>query len=321
MAGRIFARLGLLIVVGALAGWQAAPALAGWRLAGTTTTSVAYNEGVTFDQRSGDFFFAGVSSTSNSGLYRTDSRLSLQAANLAVIPQTAQGYNHVGDLSFDSNNVSSTNTGKPRLLLPLECYYPNKTPSNTCGSGAFGVADPTSLKFLYYVRLWTPQIQKAMWDEITPDGRWIFTSSGTHLLAYDASKVNKQTADNQLAGVWGGISATDLGAVLPTADVTGGAFYVDPASGTLRLLLALNRGTYFQVISYGIATASNGAPALLSSTPTTEITVTKSSSNNESEGLAVTGSFDGSYPLGGAVHWQTLPNIKLHSRILNYIPN
>jgi hypothetical protein len=76
------------------------------------------------------------------------------------------------DLTFDAKSVSSTDTGKPRALLPLECYYPNSD-GNTCGSGAFGVVDPTNLEFLYYVRLWTGQIQKAMSDEISPDGRWI----------------------------------------------------------------------------------------------------------------------------------------------------
>jgi hypothetical protein len=312
MVGKMFSRVGLLIVVGVLVGWQAAPALAGWKLASTSTTSVAYNEGIAFDQALGNFFFSGVSSTSNSALYRTDATLSRQAANIAVIPSTKQGYNHVGDLSFDP-------VGR-RVLLPLECYYPNSG-GNTCGSGAFGVVDPTDLKFLYYVRLWTGQIQKAMWDEISPDGRWIWTSSGTHLLVYNAGDVNQTTADNQLAGVWGGIGAKDLGAVLPTSAVTGGAFYVDPVSGASRLFVALNRGTSFQVVSYGVGTASDGSPALLSTTPSSEITVTQSSSNNEPQGLAVTGAFNGSYPLGGVLQWQMLPSIKLYSRILNYVPN
>jgi hypothetical protein len=310
MAGRMFGRVGLVLVVGLLAGWQAAPAVAGWRLASTSTARVTYNQGITFDQALGNFFFAGVTSTTNSAIYRTNSRLSLQASNTAVIPKTAQGYNHVGDLSFDP-------AGR-RVLLPLECYYPNSG-GNTCGSGAFGVVDPTNLKFLYYVRLWTGQIQKAMWDEISPDGRWIFTSSGTHLLAYDASKVNKETADNQLAGVWGGVGGIDLGE-LPTGDVSGAAFYGDPALGALRLFLALNRGTHFEVISYEIDSGPDGTP-VRRSTPTTEITVAKSSSNNEPEGLAVTGASGGSYPLGGMLHWQMLPYIKLNSRILNYMPN
>jgi hypothetical protein len=314
----IFVRLGSMMIVGVLAGWLAAPALAGWTLSSTSTESVAYNQGITFDSRTvgqtaRSFFFDGVSSTSNSALYRTDSGLSRTASNAAVIPPTKEGYNHAGDLSFDPS--------ASRVLLPLECYYPNSSPSNTCGSGAFAVVDPVSLAFLYYVKLWTPQIQKAMWDEITPDGHWIFTSSGTHVLAYAGADVNQQRADNQRAGVWGGLGGTDLGAVLPTGNVTGGAFYVDPLSGATRLFLALDRGTYFQVVSYATGTNSGGSPVLLSSTPTIEITVTRSSANSESEGLAVTGALNGSYPLSGMLHWQMLPSIKLYSRILNYIPS
>jgi hypothetical protein len=321
----MFGRLGPMLVVAGLTGWLAAPALAGWKLNSTSKASVAYNQGITFDQALGNFFFDGVSSTSNSALYRTNSTLSRTASNTAVIPTNPQanpqGYNHAGDLTFDLIDVSLDRAlqPRPRVLLPLECYYPSSSPSNTCGSGAFGVVDPTSLTFLYYVKLWTPQIQKAMWDEITPDGRWIFTSSGTHLLAYNAADINRQRADNQLQGVWGGLGGKDLGAVLPTGNVTGAAFHV--VSGVPRLFLALNRGTYFQVISYGTGTASDGTPVLLSSTPTIEITLTKSSSNNETEGLAVTGLFNGSYPLGGVLHWQMLPSIKLYSRILNYAVN
>ena len=323
MARWMFTRLCLLMVAGTLAGWVASPALAGWKLNSTSRASVAYNQGIAFDQAQGNFFFDGVSSTSNSALYRTNSRLSRTASNTAVIPTNPQanpqGYNHAGDLSFDSQNVSITDTGKARVLLPLECYYANLTPSNTCGSGAFGVVDPSTLTFLYYVKLWTPQIQKAMWDEITPDGHWIFTSSGTHLLAYDAAEINKQRADYQLQGVWGGLGGKDLGAVLPTSNISGAAFYV--MLGVPRLFLALNQGTQFQVISYGIGTASDGTPVLLSSAPTTEITLAKSSSNTEAEGLAITGMFNGSYPLGGLLHWQILPSVKLSSRILNYVPD
>ncbi len=310
-------RLGVIMVVAAgLAGWLVAPALAaGWSLQSTSRASIAYNQGITFDPAQGNFFFDGIRSTTNSGVYRTNSRLSQTAANLAVIPTSSQanpqGYNHAGDLSFDPV--------QRRLLLPLECYYPSNNPSNTCGSGAFGVVDPISLTFLYYVKLWTPQIQKAMWDEITPDGRWILTSSGTHLLAYNAADVNKQRADYQLQGIWGGLGGKDLGAVLPTSEVAGGAFYV--VSGQLRLLLSLNRGTTFQVVSYGIGAAPDGSPVVLSSTPTLEVTVSRSSSNNEPEGLAVTGLVNGAYPLGGALHWLMLPSVTVYSRILNYVPS
>jgi hypothetical protein len=319
----IFARLSPMIVVGALAGWLAAPALAGWKLNSTTTASAAYNQGITFDPSldasvdptARNFFFDGVSSTSNSGLYRTTSTLSRTASNTAIIPPTTQGYNHVGDLTFDPYNRSSTDTGKPRVLVPLECYDPNKNPSNTCGSGAFGVVDPNHLSFSYYVRLYTPQIQKAMWVEISPDGKWIWTSSGADLLVYNAADINKDRADNQLTGVWGGLGGKKLAAFLPSGNVTGAAFYAG------RLFLALNRGTYFQVVSYGITTASDGSPALGSNPPTIEVTVTKSFANNESEGLSVTDAMNGSYPLGGVLHWQMLRSVKLNSRILNYTPN
>lgn len=314
MARWIFGRVGPMLIVGVIAGWLASPSLAQWKLNSTTTASVAYNQGITFDQPLGFFFFVGVSSTSNSAVFRTNARLSRKASNTAVIPPTNEGYNHAGDASFDPVNVSITDAGNPRVLLPLECYYPASNPSNTCGSGAFAVVDPTTLAFLYYVKLWTPQIQKAMWDEISPDGEWIFTSSGTHLLVYKAADINKQRADYQRAGVWGGLGGTDLGPVLPTGEVTGATFY------TGRLFLALNRGASFQVVSYGIGTASDGSPTLLSATPTLEITVTKSSTNSEPEGLAVTGVFNGSYPLGGLLHWQMLPSVKLSSHILNYIP-
>jgi len=302
------ARLAAIGLVAALTAWLAAPALAGWRLKSTTTTIIAYNEGISFDQTLHNFFFDGVSSTTNSGLYRTNSGLSLEAARSSVIPSTKEGYNHTGDLSFDPRNR--------RVLLPLECYYLSRNPANTCGTGAIGVADPGSLRFRYYVNLSRQQIQKAMWAEISPDSRWIWTSSGTHLLVYRASDVSQATANRQRGTTSGsdlGILGKDLGAVLPTGSVTGAAFYQN------SLFLALDLGTDFQVVSYKTATAPDGSPMIVQP-PTLEITVRRSLSNYESEGLAVTNAVNGSYPLGGVLHWQMLPLIKLYSRILNYIP-
>jgi hypothetical protein len=34
----------------------------------------------------------------------------------------------------------------------------------------------------------------AMWAEVSPDGRWVWASSGTDLLAYDASQVSAANA-------------------------------------------------------------------------------------------------------------------------------
>ena len=36
-------------------------------------------------------------------------------------------------------------------MLPLECFTPGV--GNTCGTGSFGVADPATLDFRYYVKL------------------------------------------------------------------------------------------------------------------------------------------------------------------------
>jgi hypothetical protein len=297
----------------ATAGWGAAPALAGWRPSAVTRSSIAYNQGISFDPARGNFFFDGVSSGTTSGLYRTNSRLVETASNVAVIPATREAYNHAGDLSFDP-------VGR-RVLLPLECYYP-ASGGNTCGVGAIGVADPASLQFRYYVNLGTAQIQKAMWAEISPDGRWIWTSSGTHLLVYRAADVNPTTAARQRTGTLGGITGKDLGSVLPTSGVTGAAFYQDAFTRAPRLLLALNQGTYSEVISYATGSARDGSPTLAGSSKS-EITVAQSPLDNESEGLAVTGAGLSLNPLGGVLDWQILPTLaptSLYSQILTYLP-
>jgi hypothetical protein len=173
-------------VVAASLSWGAAAALAKWRPAGIATTSIAYNQGVAFDAVRREFFIDGVSSPTNSGVYRTNAQLGQEAENRAVIPHTSEGYNHAGDPSFDPV--------KRRILLPLECYYPARG-GNTCGLGAFGVVDPSTLRFRYYVNLAAGQIKKALWDEIDPDGRCIWTSSGTHLLAYRAADITAHVRD------------------------------------------------------------------------------------------------------------------------------
>ena len=74
------------------------------------------------------------------------------------------------------------------------------------------------------------------------------------------------------------------------------------------------------MISYGIGSSAQGVPTIPTPTPTTEITVPRSSLNDEPEGLAITQATTGSPGLPGVLHWQMLPAIKLYSRILNYTP-
>jgi hypothetical protein len=59
---------------------------------------------------------------------------------------------------------------------------------------------------------------------------------------------------------------------------------------------------------------------LATTSPATEITLTRSSLDDEPEGLTVTSSVNGSAPLGGVLHWQMLPASKFYTRILNYLP-
>jgi hypothetical protein len=180
-----------------------------------------------------------------------------------------------------------------------------------------------TLHFLYYINLDRAQIRKAMWCEISPNGRWIWTSSGRHLLVYPAAAVNRNAADRQRAGASRGLTGRDLGAVLPVGGVTGAAFYEDALSAAPRLVLALSRRTYSEVVSFRTGSTRDGRPRLLSTTPRSEIVVPRSPSHNESEGLTVTGVGNALNPLGGMLHWLMLPVVSrssVYSTILSYLP-
>src|SRR4029079_1102339 len=94
-----------------------------------------------------------------------------------------EGYNHIGDPTWKPGDGG-------RVILPMECYDP-ASGQNTCNKGAFGVADPATLAFRYYVNLDPAEIPKAMWAETSPDGKLIWTSSGNDLLAYRTSDVTQ----------------------------------------------------------------------------------------------------------------------------------
>ena len=146
----------------------------------------------------------------------------------------AEGYNHVGDISWHRG-------GGGRVLLPLECFTPGApNGGNTCGTGSIGVADPATLAFRYYVKLDPAEIAKAMWVESSPDGRLLWTSSGSDLLAYRAADVTAARAAPAGAPLR---SVRRLAGAVPPSGVTGAAFVRG------RLLLAGARGTTYQVWS------------------------------------------------------------------------
>lgn len=263
----------LAVALGALA--LAAPAAtagsaADWIKTGRSTMPLNYYQGVTHDDR-GNVYFDGV----YTGLYRTDTKLKEEARNLDVIDPAAKsdpGFNHIGDITWDSAEGG-------RIVLPLECYEPSKSPSNTCGIGGFGIADPVSLTWKYWVKLDPADIAKAMWAEVSPDGKLIWTSSANDLLAYSAADVKAANAQPSGPAIR---PVRRLAGAVPAHGITG-AVFVGP-----RLFVAGQQGARFQVTSIDLASGA-GRP---------EITETI---NGESEGLDT---FRG---LGGSFHWMVMP--------------
>jgi hypothetical protein len=293
MSRRALLRLMGVVTVALTAGVPSAGAADLWTETGPSLTSVNYWQGITFDAAARTFTFDGPAQ----GLWRTDAQLARLAGRSTGIPSTVtstEGWNHLGDLSFDA-------AGGPRLLVPLECYYPAASDPNTCHTAGFGVVDPVTLRWRYYVKLDPAQITKAMWVEVSPDGRWAWTSSGTDLLAYDATQISTQRA---------GPAGTPLTAakrvvgVLRAPSVSGAAFLGD------RLYLAFDRGSYVQVLSYPV----NPTTGDVGTTWRLEIQRAKTSSLYETEGLAVADA------LGGTLHWQIQPQVPFYARILHFVP-
>jgi hypothetical protein len=208
-----------------------------WTLTGWSSMPNSYWQGVTGAGPGKPLFFSGIFT----GLHRTARDLHQTGTVDPVIPPTVfatEGYNHVGDIAYQGG----------RVLLPLECYTPGgPNGGNTCGTGSIGVADPASLAFQYYVKLDPAEIAKAMWVEASPDGKLLWTSSGSDLLAYSASDVNAAN------GAPGGPlirSVRRLAGAVPPSGVTGAAFFRG------RLLLAGAQGTTYQIWSVNLTTGT-----------------------------------------------------------------
>ena len=155
---------------------------------------------------------------------------------------------------------------------------------NTCGRGAIGVADPVTLRLRYAVALDQADIAKAMWAEVAPGGRELWTSSGPDLLAYDAAAIAPGVAPiRPIARIPGAV---------PPSGVTGAAFYKG------RLLLAGGDGGVLQVWSVDVTGATP---------PRLEIELR--GVTGESEGLDVLDA------RGGVLHWLLAPG-----KLLTFVP-
>ena len=210
-----------------------------WALAATTSLPIVYYQGVTDDPQ-GNLFFDGLFV----GLYRTDPALTETARNDDVIPpdvKAREGYNHIGDISWDAAEGG-------RVLLPLECYVPNgPNGGNTCLTGSIGVADPLTLQWRYYVKLDPGEIPKAMWNEVSPDGRLLWTSRGDDLLAYRTADISDAHSAPAHAAIH---SVRRVKDAVPPSGITGAAFIGG------RLFVAGQGGGPFRVWSIDLDSGS-----------------------------------------------------------------
>jgi hypothetical protein len=260
-----------LVVSLALLVW-AAPAFAAdpgrWRETGLKKLPLVYYQGLTHDP-AGNWYFDGI----YEGLWRTDTAFNQTAGNPEAIPpdvKAGEGYNHIGDPTWDPSEGG-------RLILPAECYTP--LVGNTCGTGSFGVADPESLTWQYYVKLDPAEIPKAMWAEVSPDGQLLWTSSGDDLLAYSTADVTMANAAPAAAPIR---AVRRLDDAVPPSGITGATF-IDG-----RLFVAGQDEPAFQVWSID---PTDGSRRL-------EI---ERDIVGESEGL------DNFHAAGGELHWLIQP--------------
>ena len=253
-----------------------------WRLTGRSAIPLEYFQGMTSDP-DGHVWFDGVFA----GLYRTDDRLRERARREIAIPPlltSSRGYNHIGDPTWDAREGG-------RLLLPLECYTPGAPGgSNTCGRGAIGVADPLTLRWRYLVELDPAEIPKAMWAEVSPDGRLVWTSSGGDLLAYRTAAISRAAGQARPLR-----AVARIAGAMPPSGISGAAFYGD------RLLVAGRAPAGFEISSIDLATGTRRLeiqrPAEL-----------------EPEGLGVVDAF------GGVLHWIVRPLSGQGNVLLHYAP-
>jgi hypothetical protein len=245
----------------------------GWVETGNSAVPLEYFQGVTSD-RHRNLYFDGPFT----GLYRTDSNLVEQARNFNVIPPDVnqrEGYNHIGDITWDRHEHG-------RILLPLECFFPFL--GNFCHTGSIGVADPETVQWRYYVKLDPAFIDKAMFAEVSPNGKLLWTSNGGlngghDLLAYDVSEITPANAapDGPLLK-----PVIVLPDAVPPNGITGATFYRN------RLLVANQNRTLFEVWSIDLRDGSR------------RLEIQKQVLG-ESEGLDIVNA------LGGKLHWLIAP--------------
>jgi hypothetical protein len=243
-----------------------------WVLTGASSIPTDYWQGLTNAPSAESVYFIGPAQ----GLWQTTPQLVQTAGVDKEIPTDRRhdvGYNHIGDPTWLDGEGG-------RIVLPMECFNPSANPSNTCGKGAFGIANAQTLAFRYYIQLDPKFIPKAMWAETSPSGNLIWTSVGNDLIAYRASQVSRANAapsGPQLDPV------KRLRGAVPPTGVTGAVFRKH------RLLLAGESNHTYQVWAVNTQTGKRQLKL--------EMHIC-----GESEGLGLFTS------LGGRLHWLIAPS-------------
>jgi hypothetical protein len=189
-----------------------------WTETGLSTIPIVYYQGIASDPGK-RLFFNGI----YTGLYRTDPLLGETARNDNVIPpdvHAREQYNHIGDIAWDAREGG-------RVLLPMECYYPQAAPgqsdpNNTCKTGSFGVADPETLRWRYYVKIDPAVMAKAMWVAVSPDGKLAWTGIGKDFFAFSMDDITQAKAAPAGPAIK---PVRVLKDARPPSGVTGAAFY------------------------------------------------------------------------------------------------
>lgn len=211
-----------VLAAGLLAFLLSAPAHAAdpgrWTETGLSTIPLNYYQGMASDPGK-RLFFDGI----YTGLYRTDPVLAETARNDEVIPPAVRArerYNHIGDIAWDAREGG-------RLILPLECYYPQSAPGtddagNPCRHGSFGVADPDTLQWRYYVKIDPAAMAKAMWVAVSPDGKLAWSGIGKDLFAFSMDDIKEANAAPDGPAIK---PVRVLRNARPPSGITGAAFY------------------------------------------------------------------------------------------------
>jgi len=311
-----------------------------WTGVGHTPVPLEYFQGVAPDPYGNLYFdgiFTGVFAARPVDVPAVGWRTVETARNENVIPPAvtaAEGYEHIGDPTWaptrpdEDPAVAALLGDRGRLLLPLECFavdgrlddevcpdgsQAGALPGELPSTGAIGVVDAASLTWQYYVKLDEGALRKAMWAELSPNGKLLWTQGGAgtergepgrDLLAFPAAAIAPANATTPGLGgpklkpkvvLRGAVPPPDPRGDGKPTQITGATFFAGRLLLATQTRLPTGDADLFQVWSLDVDSCElvTGCDRRL------EI---ERELVGESEGLATTCTFD------GVLHWLVAPN-------------